>query len=222
MKGLAGGMLSGRCFVHQCQPFAAVQVNFVGTTASSCLKARRLCQFLQTRSPAKLCHARQLHTKTVCQGTSSAATATQSPSIIYATAAGSRHDMPGHSECAARISAILSALDVSKLTSEHRPAQVCKMSQNFQHHKTCMQCHKTWMITGLYTIPWQYQADFAGTWLDVAVLFGALSICSEACAKLANKLLSCTLLGTYQLHRCSLSHMLDMCTKISCCCRCKA
>ncbi|KAL3146501.1 hypothetical protein ABBQ32_000754 [Trebouxia sp. C0010 RCD-2024] len=107
MKGLAGGMLSGRCFVHQCQPFAAVQ----------------------TRSPAKLCHARQLHTKTVCQGTSSAATATQSPSIIYATAAGSRHDMPGHSECAARISAILSALDVSKLTSEHRPAQVQSLNK---------------------------------------------------------------------------------------------
>ncbi len=32
--------------------------------------------------------------------------------------------MPGHSECAARIPAILSALELSQLTSLHKPLQV--------------------------------------------------------------------------------------------------
>lgn len=46
------------------------------------------------------------------------------PAIIYATAAGTHHDMPGHSECAARIPAILSALELSQLTSQHKPLQL--------------------------------------------------------------------------------------------------
>ena len=85
---------------------------------------------VQRWSSSKQGQARQLQTATVCHSTSSASSPTQSPSIIYATAAGSRHDMPGHSECAARIPAILSALDTAKLTSQHRSVQVCKILQS--------------------------------------------------------------------------------------------
>ena len=133
-KGIASGM-SGRCTLcHHWRPFTTVQVHVPEATVSKILADRqayspRPALPLQ-RSPGNQdCRARQLHTKTVCHSTSSASSATESASIIYATAAGSRHDMPGHSECAARIPAILSALDVSKLTSGHRPVQVYQTLQ---------------------------------------------------------------------------------------------
>ena len=44
--------------------------------------------------------------------------------LIYAVSAGSQHDMPGHPECAARIPAIMSALQKANMTSAARPDQV--------------------------------------------------------------------------------------------------
>lgn len=38
---------------------------------------------------------------------------TTAPKIVYATAAGGGHDMPGHAECAARVPAILNALETA-------------------------------------------------------------------------------------------------------------
>ncbi|KAK9812966.1 hypothetical protein WJX72_006576 [[Myrmecia] bisecta] len=52
-------------------------------------------------------------------------------SIIYATAAAARHDMPNHAECAARVPAILSALETAQLTAEARPNQLIRL-QHFQ------------------------------------------------------------------------------------------
>ena len=82
-------------------------------------------QCLQSWIPTTASRARQLQMQTVCEHNAIAQTAAQSSSIIYATSAGSRHDMPGHAECAARIPAILTALDLAELTSAHRPSQVC-------------------------------------------------------------------------------------------------
>ena len=48
----------------------------------------------------------------------------QGASIVYATAAAAQHDMLGHPECAARVPAILTALEAAQLTPEARPSQV--------------------------------------------------------------------------------------------------
>ena len=67
---------------------------------------------------------RYFNARSICWHTVTASATAESPGIVYATAAGSRHDMPGHAECAARIPAILTALDTSKLSAEHRLSQV--------------------------------------------------------------------------------------------------
>lgn len=52
--------------------------------------------------------------------------------ILYVTAAGAQHDMVGHAECAARIPAILEALDTHQLTPGFRPDEV-----HFQSPQSC-------------------------------------------------------------------------------------
>lgn len=47
--------------------------------------------------------------------------------ILYVTAAGAQHDMVGHAECAARIPAILEALDTHQLTPGFRPDEVLQL-----------------------------------------------------------------------------------------------
>lgn len=44
--------------------------------------------------------------------------------ILYATAGAPAHDYPGHAECAARVPAILTALETQGLTAAARPGQV--------------------------------------------------------------------------------------------------
>lgn len=67
--------------------------------------------------------------RTTCQQASAhpeTKDAAQRPKLIYAVAAGSLHDMPGHPECAARIPAIMSALEKANLTSAARSDQVSR------------------------------------------------------------------------------------------------
>ena len=87
--------------------------------------------------------ARRLHARPTCQLGTHEEPAIQTPSIIYATAAGTQHDMPGHSECAARIPAILSALELSQLTAGYRPLQVtnCNMSSTVTCNQESMVAH---------------------------------------------------------------------------------
>ena len=73
----------------------------------------KLCQEL-----GGLVRGRRLHASTVtCQ-------APAQPQILYAVVEAASHDQVGHPECAARIPAIMRALEAAQLTTEHRPQQV--------------------------------------------------------------------------------------------------
>ena len=54
--------------------------------------------------------------------------ALSSARILYATAGAPAHDYPGHAECAARVQAILTALEAQGLTAAARPGQVRQRS----------------------------------------------------------------------------------------------
>ncbi len=47
-----------------------------------------------------------------------------SSGLVFAVAPAPQHDYPGHSECAARVPAILKALELNGLTAIARPQQV--------------------------------------------------------------------------------------------------
>jgi hypothetical protein len=50
--------------------------------------------------------------------------ARSAPELLYAVCPATQHDFPGHKECAARVPAIISALEAGGLLAASRPGQV--------------------------------------------------------------------------------------------------
>lgn len=48
----------------------------------------------------------------------------EAPQLVFATSGAAQHDFPGHKECAARVPAILSAIEAGGLLPTARPGQV--------------------------------------------------------------------------------------------------
>ena len=92
---------------------------------------------LQVSEPQRSLAAGKKRQTTICQQAPASLDFTgpaSAPKLIYAVSAGSQHDMPGHPECAARIPAIMSALQKANMTSADRPDQV---GLNAKHSNRC-------------------------------------------------------------------------------------